>query len=130
MLHQLRSELELWALFERQPLPVAHWYVRGQKRGQWCTCDKVRFEGHTYPAYRLAYILDQGPVTEGMYLYAVCGKELCCNPEHRIVVDRAEYFRLRALSEKLKTEYSKIPGLVEVRRRPDGSILPPAGGLK
>ena len=43
---------------------------------------RMRFEGRTYPAHRLAYILVKGSVPDDLPLDHLCRIPLCVNPDH------------------------------------------------
>lgn len=55
-------------------------------RGQFSTgYGAMQFEGRAQHSNRIAYMLEKGPIPDGMVVMHTCDVRLCCNPEHLVL---------------------------------------------
>lgn len=84
---------------ERQPSGCWLWRgSRGHNAGQ-LTLGPARGGPKNLLAHRLVYELDRGPIPAGKNLRRQCPQGMCCNPDHHVLVTRAEE---RALAAALR----------------------------
>lgn len=68
------------------------WRKVGRRNKTGCRCWKgvldgkgyghVNYKGYRSTAHRVAYILKNGPIPEGLVVMHQCDNRACCNPEH------------------------------------------------
>ena len=56
----------------------------------------IRFEGRMEKAHRVAWILTNGPIPDGMWVLHHCDNPPCCEPTHLVLGDALANHRARA----------------------------------
>lgn len=69
---------DFWKRMEHDPNGCWNWAASTFKSGY----GQVRFEGKVWKTHRLAYVLHNGNIPQGMLVCHTCNNRLCCNPAH------------------------------------------------
>jgi hypothetical protein len=87
-------------------------------RGKNCGYGIVWFDGAHHKAHRVVFEMANGPIPAGMHLHHKCENRSCVNPEHVMLVTRAEHTRYSPqvkLSEADVAEIRRIGSSVSQR---------------